>query len=84
MSGKVIHIVGARRFQNELMAFFLERETGAKGTTGEDLYSVQGIDDDRECQSNLVLLDCLGKNMETFIGELEASCPDCSDTEQTT
>jgi hypothetical protein len=50
----------------------LEHQTGAKGMTGEDVHSVQGIDDDRGRQSNLVLLDCQGKNPESFIGGLES------------
>ena len=72
LSGKVIHIVGPGRLQNELMAFFLEHRTGAKGMTGEDLHSVQGIDYDHGRQSNLVLFDCRGKDLESFIGGLES------------
>lgn len=72
LTGNLIYIVGPGRLQNELMALFLEQQTGAKGLTGEDLRSVQAIDDDHTGQPNLVLLDCQGKDPESLLAELES------------
>ena len=72
LTGKQIYIVGPARLQNELMAIFLEDQTGAKGLTGEDLFAVQRIDDDHTAQPNLVLVDCQGKDLKNLLAELES------------
>jgi LuxR family transcriptional regulator of csgAB operon len=72
LNGKLIHIVGPGKLQNELMAFFLEQQTGAKVLPREDFRSVQGIDDDHAGQPNLVLLDCQGKDPDSLLAELES------------
>jgi len=76
LTDKVIYIIGPRRFQNELMVFFLERETGAKCIGGEDVRYVPTIDDKDISQRKLILLDCLGKDLDTYLVELESSGED--------
>ena len=73
LTDKVIYIIGPRRFQNELRVFFLERETGAKCIGGEDVHYVPTIDDKDISQRKLILLDCLGKDLDTYLVELESS-----------
>jgi len=72
LPGKFIYIVGPGKLQNELMALFLEQQTGAKCLTGEDLRTIQEIDEDDSVRSNLVLLDCRGKSLESLVSELES------------
>jgi DNA-binding NarL/FixJ family response regulator len=72
LTGKLIYIVGPGKLQNELMAFYLEDQTGAKGLTGDDLRAVLRIDDDHTDQPYLVLLDCQGKDPERLLAELES------------
>ena len=72
LTGKLIHIVGPGRLQNELMAFFLGQQTGAKVLTRENFHSAQGIDDDHTGQPNLVLLDCQRKDPDSLLDELES------------
>jgi LuxR family transcriptional regulator of csgAB operon len=72
LPGKLIYIVGPGKLQNELMALFLEEQTGTKCMTGQDLSSVQGINEDDSAQSNLVLLDCKGKSLDSLVAELES------------
>ena len=72
LTGKLIHIVGPGRLQNELMAFFLGQQTGAKVLTRENFHSAQGIDDDHTGQPNLVLLDCQRKDPDSLLDEIES------------
>jgi len=72
LTGNLIYIVGPGRLQNELMAFFLGQQTGAKVLTRENFHSAQGIDDDHTGQPNLVLLDCQGKDPDSLLAELES------------
>jgi len=73
LTDKMIYIVGPRRIQNELMASFLERETGAKCTASEDVRHVLTRDDKNISQPKLILLDCLEKGLDTWLSELESS-----------
>jgi LuxR family transcriptional regulator of csgAB operon len=75
-TNRFIYIVGSGKLQNELMAFFLDQQTGMKCLTGEDLHSIQGMVDDSEGEQSLVLLDCQGKSLERLLGELEACGPE--------
>ena len=72
LTGRLIYIIGPAILQNELMAFFLEQQTGAKCLTGENLRSVRGIDDDHTDQPNLVFWDCQGKDPESLLAELKS------------
>jgi len=73
LTDKVIHIIGPRRFQNELMVFFLERQTGAECIASGDVRHIPIIDDKDTRQSSLILLDCLEKDIDTYLVELESS-----------
>lgn len=72
LTGKLIYIVGQSRLQNVLMAFFLERETGAKCLTVGDFHDIQAINNGNIEQPKMVLWDCLGKDLETCLSKLES------------
>lgn len=73
LTGKVIYIIGPRRFQNELMVFFLQRKTGAKCIGREDLRHLSTIDANNIRQPKLILLDCGQRDFDSYIPELESS-----------
>jgi len=70
LTDKVIYVIGPRRLQNELMVFFLERETGATCMQREDVRHVAISDNKNPSQPKLVLLDCLGKNLDSCLVDL--------------
>jgi LuxR family transcriptional regulator of csgAB operon len=72
LTDKVIHIIGPRRFQNGLMIFFLEREIGARCIEGEDVHHAPNIGDKDINQSKLILLDCLERDPDAYLVELES------------
>lgn len=71
LTNRQIYIVGPRRFQNELMAHVLERETGAKCHANEDIHHISVIDDKNIGPQRQVLWDCLGKDSERIVTEIE-------------
>jgi len=71
-AGKVIYIIGPRRLQNELIASCLKRETGAKCIIAEDINHILENDSKYHDRSNLVLLDCQGKDSKTLLTTLKA------------
>lgn len=71
IADKFIYIVGPHRLQNELMASFLERETGAKCEGCEDIGRTADIGDENKSQSRLVLWDCSGKNLDSCMLDFE-------------
>jgi DNA-binding CsgD family transcriptional regulator len=73
LTNKVIYIIGPQRFQNELMVSFLTRETGATCLASDDVRQVPVVDDRETTQSILVLLDCLEKELDTYLVEVAAS-----------
>jgi DNA-binding NarL/FixJ family response regulator len=73
LADKAIYIIGPRRLQNELLVSFLERQTGAKCTTSEDVRHVTARDDKYMSQPKMILLDCMGKDLDTYLVELESS-----------
>jgi len=73
LSDKMIYVIGPRRLQNELMVSFFERETGAKCTAREDVRHVLTRDDKIVSQPKLILLDCLEKDLDSWLLELESS-----------
>ena len=73
LADKSIHIVGPRRLQNELMISFLKRETDAKCTTSEDLHHIISKHDQHSDQPKIILLDCLEKDLDNYLLELEFS-----------
>lgn len=70
LKGKLVFVSGPVRLQNELMAFFLEQQTGTTCLTGQNLHSIQDIDD-HAGQPILFLVDCQGRNLESLLSELE-------------
>lgn len=73
LTDKVIYIIGPQRFQNELMVSFLTRETGATCLASDDVRQVPVVDDMKTTQPILVLLDCLEKELDTYLVEVAAS-----------
>ena len=71
LADKFIYIVGPQRLQNELMASFLERETGAKCDGCENIGRIPDTDDEDKGQSRLVLWDCLGKELDSCMLDFE-------------
>jgi hypothetical protein len=72
LTDKLVYIVSPLKLQNDLMALFLNRETGAKCLVGKDLRHIPATDNENIGQPKLVLLDCLGKDRESFLVELES------------
>ncbi len=73
LTGKFIYILGPQRMQNELIASFLEQETGARCSEGENFSHVPNINDKNTGQSRLILLDCMGKDLDGCLPELESN-----------
>ncbi|MCK4822072.1 response regulator transcription factor, partial [bacterium] len=73
LTDKLVYIVGPLKLQNDLMALFLKREAGAKCLVGKDFRHIPVTDDENIGQPKLVLLDCLGKDMESLLVELEST-----------
>jgi DNA-binding NarL/FixJ family response regulator len=72
LTNKVICVVGPRRFQNELMASFLERETGAQCMPASGIRQISFADKRTAGTQRQVLWDCLGENLETLVLEIES------------
>jgi DNA-binding CsgD family transcriptional regulator len=73
LTDKVIYIIGPQRFQNELMVSFLTRETGATCLASDDVRQIPMVDDKKTTQPILILLDCLEKELDTYLVEVAAS-----------
>jgi LuxR family transcriptional regulator of csgAB operon len=73
LTNKSIYIVGPLKLQNALMAFFLQQATRAKCRTIGCLSDIEVIDSENNGQQKLVLLDCLGKDLESLLPELEGN-----------
>ena len=73
LTDKVIYIIGTQRFQNELMVSFLTRETGATCLASDDVRQIPVVDDKKTTQPILILLDCLEKELDTYLVEVAAS-----------
>ena len=73
LADKAIYIIGPQRFQNELMVSFLKRETGATCLASDDVRQVPVVDDKKTTQPILILLDCLEKELDTYLIEVAAS-----------
>jgi LuxR family transcriptional regulator, positive regulator of biofilm formation len=71
--GSVIYILGPIQLQNSLMASFLERTTGAKCFSIENVSGLGKSDDGDFQERKLVLWDCFGKNMQEFFLEYKAN-----------
>ena len=72
LANKSIYILGSRRFQNEMMVWALERETGAKCLCLENIRHFLSLDNEDDEQPRLVLRDCLGENLKVFFDEFKS------------
>ena len=72
LNDRLIYIIGPRKFQNELMAFFLERSTHAKCIERADPSDLPAAEEGSFRPPRLILWDCLGKDTDTCLGELES------------
>jgi DNA-binding CsgD family transcriptional regulator len=73
LTDKSIYIIGPMKLQNALMAFFLQQAIGAKCLTSEYFSDIEFIDSENIDQQKLVLLDCLEKDLESLLPELEGN-----------
>ena len=73
LTDKSIYILGPMKLQNALMAFFLQQATGANCLALDYFSDIEFIDSQNMDQQKLVLLDCLGKDLESFLPELEGN-----------
>ena len=73
LTDKSIYIIGPMKLQNALMAFFLQQATGAKCLGVEYFSDIEFIDSENMGQQKLVLFDCLGKDLESLLPELEGN-----------
>ncbi|MCJ7595350.1 MAG: response regulator transcription factor [Desulfobacterales bacterium] len=72
LNDRLIYIIGPRRFQNELMAFFLEGSTHAKCIERSDPSALSAAEEGNFRAPRLILWDCLGKDTEACLGGLES------------
>ena len=72
LTNRVICVVGPRRFQNELIASFLERETGARCVPAQNIRQRLFTDNKKVGTRRQILWDCLGENLETLVLEIES------------
>jgi len=74
-----IVILGPRNLQNELLAYVLEKETGASSRVAEAPQSV-AEDVENQAKNRLLLVDCAGRIVKRTLEELQgnqaASSPD--------
>ena len=73
LTDKSIYIIGPMKLQNALMAFFLQQSTGAKCLALDYFSDIEFIDSENMGQQKLVLFDCLGKDLESLLPELEGN-----------
>jgi len=71
LAAEVIYIVSPSRMQNELTASFLQQKIGARCLAVENLRDIPVLDDESIEPARLVLLDCLEKDPESLLLELE-------------
>lgn len=63
-AGKEIFIVGPRRLQNQIMATFLESQTGATCVSVPDFVHVASPGREKNHPPRIALYDCLGKGLK--------------------
>jgi LuxR family transcriptional regulator of csgAB operon len=71
LADRAVFIVGPRRLQNKLMAFFLENQTGATCVSVPDFTHIAASAKDDNHEARLALWDCLGKDLHTCIQEID-------------
>jgi DNA-binding CsgD family transcriptional regulator len=68
---KQIYVVGPQKAQNELMASYLEQETGSRCVVVKDFRGVEVTDDSNGRPRNLALWDCFGRDREACLSILD-------------
>lgn len=71
LTGKDVFIVGRKRFLNELIAFYIESETGAGCTVLEDTSDIPSTGKKRVVPEKLILLECPGTDHAEFLNRFE-------------
>ena len=71
LSDRVICIIGPHKLQNNLLALFLEKETGATSIHGEDFHEVVLPGKQGDGKPVLFLWDYLGKPLDSLLEELK-------------
>ena len=67
LANETISIVGPRQLQNELMASFLKKETGARCINGKDIDHIKSQYDQNNPKPTLILVDCMEKDSDTIL-----------------
>jgi DNA-binding CsgD family transcriptional regulator len=68
---KQIYVVGPLKAQNELMASYLEQETGSKCVVVKDFRGIQLADDSNGRPRKLALWDCFGRDRKACLSILD-------------
>ena len=71
-NGMSFYIVGTRRLENELMASYLEGQTGDPCLVAENVNHIPTDNAKTNGRSKLVFWDCRGNNLKSLIAELRA------------
>jgi DNA-binding NarL/FixJ family response regulator len=71
-NGMAFYIVGTRRLENELMASYLERQTGDPCVVAENVNHISTDNPKTNGRRKLVFWDCRGNNFKSLIAELRA------------
>jgi len=69
-NGMAFYIVGHRRLQNDLMASYLERQTGDECFVAEDIHHIPKNNPKNNGRQRLVFWDCQKKDMKNLLAEL--------------
>lgn len=72
LDNRMIIIIGPRSLQNGLMGHFLEEKTGAKCVAIADPSRIPAMDDEGGSDTRLILSDCLEKDLDSCIADLES------------
>jgi LuxR family transcriptional regulator of csgAB operon len=72
LQDRVIYLVSPNRVQCELMASFLKQKTAAKVLIARKIHDIPLPEDESIELPRLILIDCLGKDPEDLLVELES------------
>lgn len=72
LDDKMVIIIGPRSLQNGLMVHFLEQKTGAKCMEFADPSQISPLEDEEGSDHRLILGDCLGKDLDGCMADLES------------
>jgi LuxR family transcriptional regulator of csgAB operon len=71
LKDKQIYVIGPQKAQNELMASYLEQETGSRCVVVKDFRGVQVANDSDGRSRGLALWDCFGREKEACLSILD-------------